>query len=409
MKHLYRIFITVLLIVFLTACTVTNIPASSPNPATASANLTIDSTPGLPPLTEMTQTGPQPAITEAGFTPGQETGELYFFTLPHQAGQSIQLVRVSASCVTRVGECPPVQAVSVPFPFNFTLTELSWSPDGSKAAFAYPDNPNGSPTKLFVFDPAASTWTALAQFPYIDPPFWSPDGTWIAFREQDGQGGEDVYVVHRDGTELKSISANLPAEKRPYIMDGWYTENIIMRPALPGNEGIIYLVRASDGFVRPMIETLLTKSIFVTAPDSSMLAYDDYDYQSQNHILRLVEPDGANPIDIANFTGGNLYPIVWSPDSSKLAFVYQSFAAGQPSADVLVVNRDGKGISQVYKGVTVGRVLFSPRGRYLIVEETTSPTGGHLFVVDLATLEVRILEAPGLSLDTDWYAPSWRP
>jgi Tol biopolymer transport system component len=101
--------------------------------------------------------------------------------------------------------------------------------------------------------------------------------------------------------------------------------------------------------------------------------------------------------------------LVWSPDSSKLAFVYQSFAAGQPSADVLVVNRDGKGISQVYKGVTVGRVLFSPRGRYLIVEETTSPTGGHLFVVDLATLEKRLLEAPGLSLDTDWYAPSWRP
>jgi hypothetical protein len=43
------------------------------------------------------------------------------------------------------------------------------------------------------------------------------------------------------------------------------------------------------------------------------------------------------------------------------------------------------------------------------VEETTSPTGGHLFVVDLATLEMRILEAPGLTLDYDWYAPSWRP
>jgi len=415
MKHLYQIFITALLVIFLTACTatsgaVTNTPASSPDLSTAPVILTVDSTPGLPPITEMTQTGSQPVITEAALVPGPEPGELYFFTLPHQAGQSIQLVRVSASCVTRMEECPPVQMVSVPFSFNFTLTALSWSPDGSKAAFAYPDNPNGSPTKLFVFDPAANTWTALAEFPYIDPPFWSPEGTWIAFREQDGMGGEDVYVVHRDGTELKSISANLPVDKRPYIMDGWYTENVIMRPALPGNEGMIYLVRVSDGFVRPMFETLLTKAVFVTAPDSSMLAYDDYDYQTQSHVLRLVEPDGANPIDIAKFTGGSLYPIVWSPDSSKLAFVYyKSFAAGAPSADVFVVNRDGKGITQVYKGVTIGRLFFSPRGRYLIVEETTSPTGGHLFVVDLATLEVRILEAPGLSLDTDWYAPSWRP
>jgi Tol biopolymer transport system component len=364
---------------------------------------------GLPKFAEPTQIGSMPVVTESSTGSGKDAGELYFFTLPHQAGQSIQLVRVSASCVTRVGECPPVQTVNVPFPFIFTLTELSWSPDGSKAAFAYPDNPNGSPTKLFVFDPAAGTWGALAQFPYIDPPFWSPDGTWIAFREQDGTGGEDVYVVHRDGTELKSVSANLPAGGRPYVMDGWYTENVIMRSARPGDEGVIYLVRVSDGSVRPMFETLLTKAVFITAPDSSMLAYDDYDYQSQNHVLRLVEPDGANPIDLANFTGGSLYPIVWSPDSRKLAFVYQSFSAGQPSADVMVVNRDGTGISQVYKGVTVGRVLFSPGGRFLIVEETTSPTGGHLFVVDLATLEVRILEAPGLSLDTDWYAPSWRP
>ena len=124
----------------------------------------------------------------------------------------------------------------------------------------------------------------------------------------------------------------------------------------------------------------------------------------------MVEPDGANPIDIAKFTGGSLYPIVWSPDSSRLAFVYyKSFSAGAPGADVFVVSRDGKHGSQVYQGVTVGRLLFSPGGRYLIVEETTSSTGGHLVVVDLVTMEKRILEAPGLTLDYDWYAPSWRP
>lgn len=416
MKNLYRMFFTAVLIIFLTGCTAaavtaTNTPASFFDLSPAPVILTVDSTStGLPPLTEPTQIGTPPAVTKSASEPGKESGELYFFLLPHQAGQSIQLVRVSASCVTRVGECPPVQPVSVPFPFNFTLTALSWSQDGSKAAFAYSDHPNGTPTKLFVFDPAASTWTTLAQFPYIDPPFWSPDGTWIAFREQDGAGGEDVYVVHRDGTELKNVSAKLPADGRPYIMDGWYTENVIMRSARPGNEGVIYLVRVSDGFVRPMFETILTKAVFVTAPDSSMLAYDDYNYQDQNHILRIVEPDGANPIDLANYTGGSLYPIVWSPDASKLAYVYyKSFSAGAPSADVFVVSRDGKNSSQVYQGVTIGRLLFSPSGRYLIVEETTSSTGGHLVVVDLVTKENRILEAPGLTLDYDWYAPSWRP
>ena len=37
-----------------------------------------------------------------------------------------------------------------------------------------------------------------------------------------------------------------------------------------------------------------------------------------------------------------------------------------------------------------------------------SPIGGHLFVVNLETLEQRIIQAPGLSLDSDWAMPSWR-
>jgi hypothetical protein len=74
-----------------------------------------------------------------------------------------------------------------------------------------------------------------------------------------------------------------------------------------------------------------------------------------------------------------------------------------------MVSRDGRTLSSVYKGTTIGRLVFSPNGKYLLVEETTSATGGHLFLVNLATLEIKMLEAPGLSTDFDWYAPSWRP
>ena len=176
-----------------------------------------------------------PVVTESGPTSEEEAGELYFFLQPRQAGQSIQLVRVSGMCVFDAAKCPPVETIQVPFAFNFTINALSWSPDGKYAAFSYSDNANGTPTKLWLFDASAKTWTSLAQFPYIDPPFWSRDGSWIAFRTQDGLGSEDVYVMRPNGTELKSISAGLPVEGRPYIMDGWYTENVIMRSALPGS------------------------------------------------------------------------------------------------------------------------------------------------------------------------------
>jgi hypothetical protein len=365
----------------------------------------------IPPSTQTDPAVALPVVTESASTSIEDAGELYFFLQPRKPGIAIQLAKVSSLCVTDPANCPPMQTVPVPFDFNFTIHAMSWSPDGKFGAFSYSDQPNtGTPTKLWLFDPSVNTWTALAEFAYIDPPFWSPDGTWIAFRTQDGLGGEDVYVVRPDGSELKKVSTNLPVEGRPYIMDGWYTENVLMRSALPGQEGSIYLVRASDGVARPMFDTLLTKSTFVTSPDASLLAYDDYDYSSQNHVLKVMEPDGANALPLANFNGGSIYPIVWSPDSQLVAFnYYGSFSSGDPKAEVHVVRRDGSGLSLVYSGTTVGHLIFSPNGRFLVVEETTSPTGGHLFVIDLATLEQRILQAPLLSTEFDWYAPSWRP
>ena len=339
-------------------------------------------------------------------------GELYFFILPHKAGGSVQLVRLPGSCVTGEIACPQIEPVEAPFPYSFNLSPLSWSPDGKLAAFAYPDDPDGTPYKLWLFDPAAGSWNSIAEFPYIDPPYWSPDGTWIAFRQQDGQGGEDVYVIRRDGKGLKNLTANgkLPHEGRPYVMDGWLTENIVVRSALPGNEGSVYLIRASDGAVRPMFATLLTKGTFFPSHDGTFLAFDNYDYNRQKHVLQITEPDGAHPVDLASFSGGSMYPVVWSPDNSGLAFVYYTaFAGGEPAADVYVVGRDGRNQTQVYKGVTVGSILFSPEGSHLLIDETTSPTGGHLFVVNLESLRSHILEAPGLTLDTDWYAPAWRP
>jgi WD40 repeat protein len=367
----------------------------------------------LPQFGNVTGGGGQPVETGTIAASGKDAlGELYFFTLPHEASQSIELVRLPGLCVVGLAECPQLESVSAPFPFNFSLTSLSWSPDGDFAAFAYPNDPNGTPYKLWVFDPSAQTWTALFDYAYIDPPFWSPDGKWIAFRVQDGLGGEDVYVVQRDGSGLKNLtsSSGLPEDGRPYVMDGWITGNIIVRSAEPGSEGVIYLIRIADGRVRPMFETLLTKAVFIPSSNGAWLAYDDYDYDSQKHTLYVTEPDSDNPVELASFTGGTLYPIVWAPQNNRLAFgYYTDFAQGSnPTADVYVIDRNGKGLKQVYRGVTVGAVMFSPDGKFLLISETTSPTGGHLFVVDLETLEQRIIQAPGLSLDTDWFMPSWR-
>jgi hypothetical protein len=365
--------------------------------------------PGLAQPVNPTPADSKPVVTESGPMSEEEAGEIYFFLQPRRQGESIRLVKVSGLCVFDSAKCPPLEIIPVPFPFTFTINALAWSPDGTYASFSYSDQPNGTPTRLWLFDAEAKTWTSLAQFPFIDPPFWSPNGEWIAFRTQDGLGGEDVYIVHPDGSGLKNVSANLPADGRPYIMDGWHTENIIMRSALPGRNGTVYLVRAADGQASPMFETSLSKSQFIVSPDARFLAYDEFDETTQTHSLKVMEPDGSNAGTAARFSGGSIYPIIWSPDGNLIAFNYYSFNGTEPTAEVYVVTRSGENLSLVYKGVTVPRLLFSPDGSYLLVEETTSISGGHLFLINLATLEQKILQAPGLSTDYDWYAPSWRP
>lgn len=394
-----------LTLIFLTACAQRS--ASTPTPASFFNLTPAPAPPGMDATPEPIQSEALPVVTEANPGSEEEAGELYFFYQPRQQGQSIQLVKVSGVCVYDSTNCLPLEVIPAPFPFNFTINALSWSADGKFAAFSYSDQPNGTPTKLWLFDAVIKTWTSLAQFAYIDPPFWSPDGAWIAFRTQDGLGGEDVHVIRPDGSGLKSVSVGMLVEGRPYIMDGWYAENIIMRSALSGS---VYLVGAANGEVRPMFETALTKVQFVASPDAGFLVYDDFDVNAQTHTLKVTEPDGANAVTVASFSGGSMYPLIWSPDSSLIAFNhYSSFASGEPGAEVYVVTRAGQNQSLVYKGTTVGRLLFSPNGKYLLVEETTSISGGHLFLVNLATLEQKILQAPGLSIDYDWYAPSWRP
>lgn len=348
-----------------------------------------------------------PVFTESSPMVAEEAGELYFFLQPRKQGESIQLVKVSGICVYDSAACPSMEKISVPFPFNFTINALAWSPDGKFAAFSYSDAPNGTPTKLWLFDAEAQTWKSLARAPYIDPPFWSPDGTWIAVRTQDGVGGEELFVVRPDGSELKSISSSLPMDGRPYIMDGWFGDRIVMHSAL---NGTMILVRAADGMVSPMLTASIAKAQFVASPDANWVAFDEFDAVAETHQLKVMQPDGSNAVTIAQFLGGSIYPIVWSPDGNLVAFNYYSgFMGNEPKAEVYVVTRGGENLSLVYRGTTVGRLLFSPNGQYLLVEETTSISGGHLFLINLVTLEQKMLQAPGLSTEYDWYAPSWRP
>jgi Tol biopolymer transport system component len=249
----------------------------------------------------------------------------------------------------------------------------------------------------------------LAEFNFIDPPLWSADSTWLAFRVQDGLGGEDVYAVQRDGSNLTNMTATekLPENGRPYLLSGWINKNVILRSGNPDGGGLVYLRRVTDGFTKPLFDTPWDKSDMVPSPDGSFLAYPDRN--DQKTLLKLLSPGGGTFRELAAFQGGSIYPIVWSPDGLQIAFTVMD---SEPSngQSVYVIGRDGRDLQQVYQAAYGGinSLSFSPDGKYLLFPDMDA-TGQHIYVVDLSTLEPHLLRAPDLPLDWWWLAPSWQP
>lgn len=335
--------------------------------------------------------------------------EVYFFVTDHNYGnEKIQLIRVPGSCAAGLNPCPEADVVSTPFGLNFSLTSLVWSPNGDAAAFSYPVSDNGNISALFVFDPQAETWNSLAEFSFIDPPFWSADGDWLAFRVQDGNGGEDIYAIRRDGTQLTDLSANekLPRDGSPYALSGWINNHVVLHSR---SNGTIYLLRPEDGSVKPLFETSLAKSdLVVPSPDGYFLAYTDA--SEQKIVLKLLTPDGNTVRDLATFQNTSIYPIVWSPDGARLGFVTLTNGRDPTSGqDVYIIGSDGRGLQQVYhsSSASIAEIVFSPDGKYLLFQDDDA-AGRHIFVGDLSTLEQHKLLVPNLPLDWWWLAPSWR-
>jgi WD40 repeat protein len=350
--------------------------------------------------TPLTSTEPAPTAS----SDPDPLGEVYFFIFDHNYGnEKTQLARVPGSCVEGLISCPEADVISLPSEVDASLTSLDWSPDGKVAAFAYPDE---NQTGLFLFDPQTLAWQSLVEFNFIDPPFWSHDGNWLAFRVQDGEGSDEIYAIRRDGSQLTNLTANenLPSDGAPYALNGWISNNVILHSR---TNGTIYLLRAGDGLVTPLFDTPLAKSDFVTpSPDGYFLAYTDA--SDQKITLKLLTPDGSTARELTTFQSGSIYPVVWSSESASLAFAR---ITGNPSdgQDVYVINQDGHNLQQVYHSSfgSIYTIAFSPDGKYLLLQDDDA-TGRHIFVIDLTTLEQHMLQVPNLPLDWWWLAPSWR-
>jgi Tol biopolymer transport system component len=183
-------------------------------------------------------------------------------------------------------------------------------------------------------------------------PAWSPDGHKVAFsssRPMDGNdaaaGNANVWVINSDGSH--AVPLTRLARSIRFI----------------GSYGIAW---SPDG----------RKLAFV-----SDRALDGSSAQNTNEITNVwvMNADGSGLMPLTKFTAAHTYvsePVVWSPDSRKLAFSWRraldSADAVEPvsPSNIWVVNADGSGLKALTrlkaKSTSASQPDWSPDGSKLI-------------------------------------------
>jgi Tol biopolymer transport system component len=205
-------------------------------------------------------------------------------------------------------------------PDFFVTDGPTWSPDGTKIAFAAT---HGEGQRIYVMGADGSDPRPITpeDVYWPDGPSWSPDGTKIAFAAGPISGEDepsvwDIYTISPDGSDLTNVTRT-PVPSSDEGGPTWSPDGEQIAFARNASDGSsIVIRRLSDG-----VETQVTDGTFVEgspawSPDGRWIAFhrsgierDPGEHPAQQD-LWLVHPDGTGETRLT--TDGAFAP-AWQP------------------------------------------------------------------------------------------------
>jgi TolB protein len=258
----------------------------------------------------------------------------------------------------------------------------------------------------------AVTWIVTADSDYV--PAWSPDGKQIAFYSQRDSAG-DIYLMQSDGTNVIRLTGGFFSSGKnsdpAWSPDGKQLTFVSNR----NGHDEIYVMNSDGSQVRELTDSRAEgkersdnpdwspdgHSILFTVQDGSTVY--DARLPAPKVDIYMINVDGTDFTRLTYLEGYAIEP-KWSPDGSKIAFIYRPYSTGD--LHIYVIDADGTDIVQLTKGSAIEFDLdWSPDGNRIVF--TSGDIYHHnIYVMNADGTDIeKLTDGSGFGDD----APCWSP
>ena len=213
------------------------------------------------------------------------------------------------------------------------VTDLAWSPDGSKLAVTT------SGRSIWVVNVDGTDPVRVARVG-ASSLSWSADGRRIAFTSKD-----DIWLMNADGSNIR------PLERTPRLSEkdvDWKPTGGWVAFATGGYVSQVYVVRTNGTNLRNL----------PTIPEFWYLTYPDWSPDGRRIVLTSCASDTNCEVWVTNASGNQRVQLtktkdrvhdvspVWSPDGRRIAFLRGDYAKSG-SFEIYAMNADGTGVTRL--------------------------------------------------------------
>jgi WD40 repeat protein len=196
---------------------------------------------------------------------------------------------------------------------------------------------------------------------YDHGPAWSPDGAKIAFWSN-RDGNDEIYVMNQDGSAVTRLTNNQSVDYRPrWSPDG---TKIVFFSGRDGNLEI-YVMNADGSSQLRLTNDPATDADPAWSPDGSKIAF--WSGRAAADEIYVMNADGSGVTRLTTNEVAEIQP-EWSPNGTQIVFSRLTgcdYYTGFCDYDLIVMNADGSGATQLTSGSSDNDAAWSPDGNLI--------------------------------------------